>query len=46
MGQGANNIISKLIKKMSDGERLNNPSAFAHKRINNARKKLLPDRRH
>ena len=42
----ANSIISKLIKKMSDGERLNNPSAFVHECVNKARKKLLPDRRH
>ena len=41
----ANSIISKLTKKVSDGQTFGNPSAFVHKSCKNARESLTLDYR-
>ena len=38
--QAANQILSKLLKKVADGETFNNPSAFVHSRVLNSRNEL------
>ena len=38
----ANSIISKLFKSKSDNEHIDNPSAFIHRCVNNARNDMEP----
>ena len=38
--QAAINIVSKLYKKISDHQSINNPSGFLHSCVNNARNRL------
>ena len=43
--EGANTVVSKMLKKLSDGETFNNPSFFLHSACLAARHRISPDPR-